>query len=105
MPKFMLTYLGAPKPKTPEDAQQMQNAYQAWLSELGPAAISPMNPLKATEVIRSDLQIESGSATGMSGFTLLEAGSLEAAREIAKACPFLSAGGELELSEIVDMSR
>jgi len=43
------------------------------------------------------------SATNMSGFTLITADSLEAAVNVAKRCPFLEIGGQLEVSEIVDM--
>lgn len=34
----------------------------------------------------------------MSGYTIIEANSMEAALSIAKACPFLDIGGSLEVS-------
>ena len=39
----------------------------------------------------------------MSGFTIIEADSMEAALLIAKGCPFLDIGGSLEVSELVEM--
>ena len=39
----------------------------------------------------------------MSGFTLIEADSMETALAIAKACPFLDIGGSLEVSELMQM--
>jgi hypothetical protein len=39
----------------------------------------------------------------MSGCTILEAESPDAALEAAKSCPFLDIGGTLELSELVEM--
>ena len=39
----------------------------------------------------------------MSGFTVVEADSMQAALLIAKACPFLDVGGSLEVSELIQM--
>jgi hypothetical protein len=39
----------------------------------------------------------------MSGYTIIEAESIEAALEKAKACPFLDIDGSLEVSELVQM--
>jgi hypothetical protein len=39
----------------------------------------------------------------MSGYTIIEVDSMEAALEIAKACPFLDIGGSLEVSELMQM--
>ena len=39
----------------------------------------------------------------MSGYTIIQADSMEAALEIAQACPFLDIGGTLEVSELGEM--
>jgi hypothetical protein len=39
----------------------------------------------------------------MSGFTIIEADSMESALAIAKSCPFLEIGGSLEVSELMKM--
>jgi len=39
----------------------------------------------------------------MSGYTIIEADSMEAALSIAKDCPFLEMGGSLEVSELIQM--
>ena len=39
----------------------------------------------------------------MSGYTIIEADSLEMALEIVKAFPFLEIGGSLEVSELILM--
>ena len=41
----------------------------------------------------------------MSGFTILEAGSIIEAIEMAKQCPFLELGGSLEVSELMKMTN
>lgn len=103
MPQFMLTYLGGNQPATPEEGKQHFAKYMAWLSELGDAAISPANPLKNSCVVSPDGAVSDGGKTNMSGFTLIQAESMEAALKIAQACPFLEIEGSLEVSEIVQM--
>ena len=104
MPQFMIAYLGTPKPSSPEENQQHMSKYRAWLSSLGDAAVSPANPLKNTSTVNSDGSVTGGGTSSMSGFTIIEADSEEAALSIAKACPYLDVGGSLEVSELMQMS-
>jgi len=103
MAQFMITYLGGDKPATPEEGQQHMAKYMAWLSSLGESAVSPANPLKNTTIVNSDGSVTSGSKTSMSGYTIIEADSMDAALAIARACPFLEIGGSLEVSELIQM--
>lgn len=103
MPEFMITYLGTPKPSSPEEGQQHMAKYKEWLSELGESAVSPANPLKNTKTINPDGSIKTGGSTAMSGFTIIAAESEEEALSVAKACPYLEIGGSLEVSEVMKM--
>ena len=103
MTQFCITYLGGKEPDSPEQGQKQFADYKAWLVGLGDAAVSPMNPLKATVTINPDRVVSGGSSVGMSGYTIIEAPSAEAALAIAKACPFLDAGGSLEVAELIQM--
>lgn len=103
MPQFVMTYLGGERPSSPEEGQQHMAKYRAWLSALGDAAVSPANPLKDTNTVNPDGSVTTGGATTMSGFTIFEADSMEAALAIARACPFLEVGGSLEVSELMKM--
>ena len=60
--------------------------------------------VKDTKTVNPDRAITSGSTTSMSGYTIIEVDSMDAALEIAKACPFLDIGGSIEVSELVQMS-
>ncbi len=103
MSQYMITYLGGDQPSSPEEGRQHMSKYMDWLSSLGDSAVSPANPLKDTSTVNSDGTVTVGSTTSMSGYTIIEADSMEAALEIAKACPFLDIGGSLEVSELVEM--
>jgi len=103
MAQYMITYLGGDQPSSSEEGQKHFAKYKEWLSSLGDAAVSPMNPLKDTNTVNSDGSVTTGSTTSMSGYTIIEAESMEAALSIAKACPFLEINGSLEVSELVQM--
>lgn len=104
MADYLLVYLGGEQPATPEAGQQHFARYMEWLESLGDAAVNPMNPLKNTHTVNPDGSITDGGSVGMSGFTIIEADSIEAAVSMAKTCPFLDINGSLEVSELVQMS-
>ena len=103
MPQYLITYLGGNQPSSPEEGEQHFSKYMDWLSSLGDSIVSPANPLKDTCTISPDGTVAAGSTTTMSGYTIIQVDSMEAALSIAKACPFLDVGGSLEVSELVEM--
>lgn len=103
MAQYVIVYLGGDKPASPEEGKQHFAKYKAWLASLGESVISPMNPIKNTSTLNSDGTVSTGSTTTMSGYTIIEAQSIEAALEMAKSCPFLDVGGSLEVSELMQM--
>ena len=103
MPQYIITYLGGNQPSSPEEGKQHMSKYRSWLSSLGDSAVSPANPLKGTTTVNADGTTTAGSTTSMSGFTVVEVDSMQAALLIAKACPFLDVGGSLEVSELTQM--
>lgn len=105
MPQYVLVYLGGDQPSSPEAGEQHCAKYREWLTSLGDSAVSPANPFKDTSTVNSDGTVTTGSTTSMSGYTIIEAESMEAALSIAKACPFLEIGGTLEVSELIRVSN
>ena len=103
MPQYVIVYLGGDQPASPEEGKQRFAKYMDWLSSLGAAAVSPANPLMNTSTLRPDGSVVAGSSVAMSGYTVIEAGSMEQALSIAGACPFLETGGTLEVSELGKM--
>jgi len=103
MAQYIMTYLGGDQPSSPEEGKQHFAKYKEWLVSLGDSAVSPANPLKDTRTVNSDGTVTTGGTTSMSGYTVIEADSMEVALEIAKACPFLEIGGSLEVSELMQM--
>lgn len=103
MAQFLITYIGNYHPSTPAEGKEHFGKYMAWLKGLGSKAISPANPLKDTQTIQPDGTVVGGSTSTMSGYTIIEADSIDEAIEIAQSCPFLEVGGSLEVSELMKM--
>lgn len=105
MAKYMLVYLGGEQPSNPEEGKKHFEEYREWLQSLGDAVISAANPLKDTHVITGEGgKGRAGSSSLMSGFSVLEAPSIEAAVLMSESCPFLKIGGTLEVSELIEMN-
>ena len=103
MTQYIITYIGGNQPATPEEGRQHFIKYKEWLATLGDCVVSPANPFKNTHTINADGTVTNKSSTSMSGYTIINAESIDAAIESAKACPFLEIGGSLEVSELIQM--
>ncbi len=103
MARYLIAYLGGEQPSSTEEGRQHFARYMQWLQSLGNAAVSPANPFRLTHTVHADGSVHQGSTTTMSGYTLIEAESIDAALALAKTCPFLEIGGSLEVSELADM--
>ena len=103
MPQFVLVYVGGKHPSSPEEGQKHFARYMEWLSSLGDAAVSPANPLQNTNTVNPDGSVSPGGNSGISGYTIVEAESMDAALAMAQSCPFLEIDGSLEVSELMQM--
>ncbi|TQV71474.1 hypothetical protein FLL45_20170 [Aliikangiella marina] len=104
MARFLMVYLGGNPPSTPEEGQAHFKKYKEWLESLGDAVVSPANPLKNTHRVSAAGGVNTGSQSTMSGYTIVESDTIEAAIKMAQSCPFLEIGGTMEVSELVPMS-
>ena len=103
MPQFVITYIGGNQPSSEEEGMAQMAKYRDWLAALGDSAVSPANPFANTHTVNADGTVSEGSQSSMSGYSIVEAESIDAAISIAKACPFLEMGGLLEVSELMQM--
>ncbi len=103
MNKYVIAYLGGEQPSNPDEGRINFVKYQQWLASLGDHVVTPMVPFKNTHTINSNGIVSSSSTSLMSGYTVVQADSMEQVIELSKSCPFLEIKGALEVSELVDM--
>jgi len=102
MTKFVLAYTGGSMPETPEAQEAVMQAWISWFGELGPAIVDGGNPFGASTAVLTDGSIGSASA-GLTGYSVIEADSLDLAAKLAGGCPVLNAGGAVEVYEALPM--
>ena len=105
MQQYIFIYLGGEQPTNQEEGQKHFTKYQEWLVSLGDAVVSPAIPFKDTHTVHPDRTTEPGTVSAMSGMSIINADSMDAALKIAQSCPFLEINGTLEVSEMIEMSR
>ena len=104
MAKYLLAFHGGGVPETEEEQAAVMAAWGAWMESLGAALTDPGNAFGNSTTVQSDGSATAGGgANPATGYSLLEADSLDAALVLAKGCPILEAGGSVEVAETIDM--
>jgi hypothetical protein len=101
MAKYLLVYHGGGGMAEGEEAQaKVMAEWGAWFGNLGPALADGGNPIAQTKTIASDGSVsDGGGANAATGYSLIEADSLDAAVALAKGCPVLGGGSSIEVAE------
>ena len=104
MAKYLYVYHGGSKPETEAEGAEVMEAWGQWLGSMGAAVIDGGNPVGVSSTVHSSGKVTNdGGANPASGYSLIEASSLDDALAKAKKCPILAAGGSVEVAEAFDM--
>ncbi len=104
MAKYIFAYHGGSRATNPAEVKQVMDAWGAWFGSLGAAVIDGGSPVGKSSTVRVDGKlVEGGGPNPITGYSLIEASSLEDAHKKAKGCPLLKAGGTIEIAEAMDM--
>jgi hypothetical protein len=96
MATYLLAYRGGSMAQTDEERERVMAAWGAWFGTLGPAVVDAGNPFGPSASVGNG----GGAApSGLTGYSILTADSLGAATELAKGCPVLDAGGDVDVYE------
>lgn len=96
MPRYLISnrlpegYRGSP---------EAMAAWNAWFQQLGDSLSDRGNPVSK----RSSLG-NCGAGTALGGYTLVEAGDLDAALALAASCPAIDFGGGVEVGELLQLN-
>ena len=101
MAEYVLAYHGGRQPESPEAGAAQMAKWKAWLAGLGDAVVNPGTPLGPSRMVSAD-GVAEGGPDRLNGFSIVKADSLEAAVDMAKACPFLEMGS-IEVAEVKQM--
>ncbi len=91
MKKFILLYNGPatpPEQMAPEKTQAIMAAWGAWMEKIGDAMVDMGQPMANGQAVVDDGS--TGTATQLSGYTIIQAEDMEAAKALVSDHPFLS---------------
>ena len=103
MAEYIIAYHGGKKPESPEEGAKHMAKWKAWVGDLGDAVVNPGTPLGPSKTVSSDGVSDDGGPNPLSGFSIVKADSMDAAIEMAKACPTLDLDGTLEVAQVMKM--
>jgi len=97
MAQFVLLYR-VPADYVPGHADT-RKAWQSWFDEMGAGLVDVGKPVLAAS--------SAGTCAGdvrLGGFSVVEAGDLDAALQIARGCPALGLGGGVEVGALAELT-
>ncbi len=105
MTKFAFMYHGGGgAPSSPEEGAKIMAAWTQWMGSIGEKLVDGGNPIGATKTLDVGGAVsEGGGENPVTGYSLVEANSMEDAIEIAKGCPIFDGGGTIEICETLEM--
>jgi hypothetical protein len=86
-------------PASAEEGQQVMAAWTAWFDGLGGAVVERGNPTSETRTIGANGSA-SGDGSGVTGYSVVRADSLDGAVGVARGCPHLASGGTVEVVQV-----
>lgn len=101
--KFVFTYYGEPNFPRPEDGKKHMAEWGAWVKTLGTAMTDPGVPLKPPTSVSSKGVKAAGGPNRLTGYSVVQAKSIEEAIEMAKSSPHLNFG-TIDVAEVMEMS-
>ena len=105
MAKYLFVYHGGgDNPESEEEVAAVLDAWGNWFGTMGAAVIDGGNPVGQSCTVGPGGRVaDHGGANPATGYSLIEANSLEDALAKAKGCPILEADGTVEVAEAIDM--
>lgn len=104
MPSYVFAYKGgggmAPSPEAQKAAME---AWGKWFGSLGSAVVDGGNPFGKAKSVGAGGDVKDGTASSLTGYSVVKADTIDAATTIAKGCPVLKNGGTVEVYETMPM--
>ena len=99
MGDFVLLYSGGSMPETEEEQAAVMKAWDAWFTEIGGALKDGGNPFApAAKQVGADGSVSDAQPLH-TGYTIVQADSLDEATAIAKGSPVLQGGASITVYE------
>ncbi|MGZ4152116.1 MAG: YciI family protein [Actinomycetota bacterium] len=104
MADYLLLYSGGGMPETEEEQNQVMKAWDDWFTQLGGALKDGGNPFSsAAKTVKPDGSVSNGAGADASGYSVIQADSIDDAAALAKGCPVLMGGASISVYETFEV--
>jgi hypothetical protein len=101
MAKYLLAYPGGSMAQTAAVREAAMAAWGQWFGTLGSAIADAGNPFGPSTSASSSGETNGAAETGLTGYSILTADSLDAAADLVKGCPVFANGGKVDVYEAI----
>jgi hypothetical protein len=101
MTDYLLLYSGGKMPETEAEQADVMKAWNVWMENLGPALRDGGNPFtpQAKTIDSSGAVTDGPVGSPASGYSIIQANSLDEAVTMSKDCPVLQGGAKISVYE------
>jgi hypothetical protein len=103
MAKYLLLFSGGSMPEGEAAQDQVMKAWEGWFTELGSAVADQGNPFTPVAKRISSGGSVSDTPASASGYSVIEADSLDQATKLAGGCPVLQGGADITVFETFEV--
>ncbi|MEW7008296.1 MULTISPECIES: YciI family protein [unclassified Lentilitoribacter] len=101
MPKYVFAYHGGKTPESEEEGAKVMAAWTTWFEQLGSAIVDGGAPVGQSKTVSISSVTDDGGANPISGYSIIQADTFDAATDMAKGCPMvIDSSGTVEVAEI-----
>jgi len=103
--KYVLVFYGGGMPETPAAQARVLKQWSRWYEKLGKSVVDAGLPFSGkVNKVRSDgVSMRGPIGQRATGYTILEAATLDVATRMARGCPILKSGGNVAVYETAEM--
>lgn len=105
MTDYLLLYSGGGMPESEAEVADVMKAWDGWMTKLGPALKDGGNPFtpKAKTIDKSGKVSDGPVGTQATGYSIIQADSMDAAVKLAKDCPVFQGGAKISVYETFEV--
>lgn len=101
MSTYLLLYTGGWMPGSQDETQAIEEAWGAWLTQIGDALVDGNPFAPEAKSLSPDGEVSDGPVGPMvTGYSMIRAGSMDEAVEMAQGCPVKLSGASISIFEV-----
>jgi hypothetical protein len=102
MGKYVYAYKGGSMPQTDAEREALTAAWTSWIGGLGDTFVDIGNPFGPSAAVKADGS-NGAASSGLSGYSVIQASSLDDAVGKARGCPVFAGGGSVDVYETFEV--